>query len=69
MVSPPFLLWGQIMKIRILVSCSSVTGSYTMGVEYDVDEPVAKDLIKAGYAEKAATTRAKKPAKSKAEKA
>ena len=69
MVSPSFLLWGQIMRIRILQSCSTVLGSYTLGVEYEVHEGTAKDLIKAGYAEKVAPKRAKKQTKTKAAKA
>ena len=39
------------MNIRILTSCSGLDFSYAEGETVDAKADIAKDLIKAGYAE------------------
>lgn len=39
------------MKIQILVSCAGVDFAYTEGEVTEVSTELAKDLIKAGYAQ------------------
>ena len=39
------------MKIKILTSCSGLNFSFAPGQVTDTDSSLAKDLIKAGYAE------------------
>ena len=50
------------MKIKILTSCSGLDFSYAEGEKVDAKADIAKDLIKAGYAEEIKVT-AKKEAK------
>ncbi len=39
------------MKIKILTSCAGLNFSFTAGETLDTNGVVAKDLIRAGYAE------------------
>lgn len=41
------------MNIKILISCSGLNFSYAEGETVDVKPEIARDLIKAGYAEEA----------------
>ena len=53
------------MNIKILTSCSGLDFSYAEGETVDVKAEIAKDLIKAGYAEEVKpSARTKKKAES-----
>ena len=55
------------MNIRILTSCSGLDFSYAEGETVDAKADIAKDLIKAGYAEEIkSSARTKKKAESDA---
>lgn len=49
------------MKIQILVSCAGIDFAYTEGEVTEVSTELAKDLIKAGYAQEIKPASAKKP--------
>ena len=44
------------MNIKILTSCSGLDFSYAKGETVDAKSEIAKDLLKAGYAEEIKTT-------------
>lgn len=48
------------MKIKILVSCSGLTFSYSEGQTVDVDKEIGADLVKVGFAEEIKQTRVSK---------
>ena len=45
------------MKIKILTSCSGLNFSFYEGQTTEVDNTIARDLIKAGYAEEIKNTK------------
>ena len=45
------------MKIKILTSCSGLHFSFAAGQTAEIDTALAKDLIKAGYAEEIKDTK------------
>ena len=49
------------MKIQILVSCAGIDFSFAAGEITEVSTELAKDLIKAGYAEEVKISSSKKP--------
>ena len=57
------------MNIKILTSCSGLDFSYAEGETVDANADIAKDLIKAGYAEELKTAAAKKETKPRSAKA
>ena len=57
------------MNIKILTSCSGLDFSYAEGETVDAKAEIAKDLIKAGYAEEIKTAAVKKETKPRTVKA
>ena len=45
------------MRIKILVSCSGLSFSFSAGETVETTAAIAKDLIKAGYAEEVKTAK------------
>jgi len=45
------LLWGELMKVRILVQCVTTLNSYSVGDIVEVPEPEATAMVAIGMAE------------------
>lgn len=55
------------MKVKALVNCSGIKFSMTVGEVKDLDDFIAKDLLRAGYVEETTPAPKAKEAEAKAE--